>query len=244
MESPSQPNPGSSRLLELATRFGVWGAEDPRFFKVQGTLWLCYTDGWGMGLAELSASGEVVRCGLYPREEANRTDLATRQKNWGFYEAEGKVYLIHWTCPHIAHEADLENWTLGQRTESKWVPPVLTGELHGGSNVVAHAGLLWRVVHSHGPSAYDRWRRTYRLWMMAFDPQPPFAVRLFSAKPLVVGIPESDPGSENVPADVVFCGSLTREGEGWRLTFGQNDKRMRTGVMRHDLLMPHMLAVE
>jgi predicted GH43/DUF377 family glycosyl hydrolase len=237
MLNPSTPIAGTSRLLELPTRFGEWGSEDPRLFTAHGKLWLCYTDGWGIGLAELSDNGEVIRAGLFPKNAPIVRNGHERQKNWGFFEVDGRVYVSYWTSPHIVHEVDLKNWTLGIKMESDWQPPTDAGELHGGSNFVEREGLLWRVVHSHAPSGDDH---VYRLWMMAIDARPPFRVRRFSRRPLLVGIPETDPTTANCVAHVVFCGGLSRESGGWRLTFGQNDKRMRTGVILDTLLDKEM----
>ncbi len=243
MASPDTPMPGTDRLLELPTRFGEWGAEDPRFFTAEGDLWICYTDGWGIGVARLGEDGVVVRSGLFPAG-SDLQQREHREKNWGFFSTEFGTFTVYWNCPHVVYDVDLNAWTLGRRYESPWNPPVETGELHGGSNIVEHDGLLWRVLHSRRRSLYDSGRPAYQLWMMAFDPHPPFTPRRFSRQPILIAAPEVNTGNALVPVDVVFCGGLERELAGWRIWFGDNDLRLRTGLVPDALLNAVMSDVK
>lgn len=79
--------------------------------------------------------------------------------------------------------------------------------------------------------------------MMAFDPKPPFAVRKFSRCPILCGGDVADDDKENSSHQVVFCGSLEREGEGWRIFFGENDRRIRFGHIPDSLIFSEMEEV-
>ncbi len=228
-----EPIPGTNKLLSLPTRFGEWGAEDPRFFHRGKELWLSYTDGIGMGLARLSDDGEVLKAGLFPEESPSQRNMSLelREKNWGFFEAGNKIWAAYQVCPHVVREVDLESWefVVGSEYETTWKPPVGAEKLHGGSNIVHHEGLCWRVVHDRiFPFGGER-HRIYRLWLMAFGPEAPFSVEWCSGNPLVIAQPELIAGDKLVPHSVVFCPTLERVRDGWRLLVGQNDKRILVG---------------
>ncbi len=164
-----------------------------------------------------------------------------REKNWGFFASGGELFAVYWVAPHVVFRCDLQRRRLGQRWETPWTPPDGVGLPHGGSTPVWHEGMFWRVVHSYPD--HQGGKRRYRLWLMAFADAPPFAPRLFCAKPLVVAEPEREPIPEPIHHDVVFCSSIERTDGGWRLFFGDNDRRMRQGVIEDALIAPHLVRV-
>ena len=78
---------------------------------------------------------------------------------------------------------------------------------------------------------------------MAFADAPPFAPRWFCRKPLVVGEPETSRVPEPVYHHVVFCGSMERVENEWLLFFGENDLRIRYGVIEDDLIAEHLVRI-
>jgi predicted GH43/DUF377 family glycosyl hydrolase len=238
------PLAGTSRLLNLPTRYQIWGAEDPRFFKHKDELWLSYTDAVGMGLGRLDDNGAIVEAGLFPRENPGGL-WEKREKNWGFFSLNGQAYAVLHVCPQIVRRVDLSAWDWAGEQEYKceWEPELDCGPLHGGSNLVEHDGLLWRVVHSSMPDRPElSWKR-YRLWMLVCDASPPFTVRKFSKRPLLVAKEEPLHNRTFVNHAVVFCAGLERIAGGWRLTIGQNDLRGLKGEVSDDILENNMVAV-
>jgi hypothetical protein len=232
--------PGSNRLLSLATQYGVWGAEDPRFTVWQDRLLLTYNDGSRMGLAEIGEDGSVLWSRVF-RNASFSLDAAKlggrREKNWGLFGVGEELFVSYWVSPHVVYQCDEKKMRLGERWESPWSAPTGFGEIHGGSAPVAHDGWMWRVVHSRFPTPFaDHVVDRYRLWLLAFEPKPPFRVRWFCKEPLVVGRPDGARHPEQVPSHVVFCGSLERREKGWRIYFGENDRWIRSGVIPDSLI--------
>ena len=235
---------GSNKLLRVPTGFGKWGAEDPRLTVWQDRLFLSYTDGWEMGFAELDDGGSVVTVRILRERKVVRNVLfekTQREKNWGFFGTDDGFFVSYWVAPQVVFRFDERKGKLGERWETPWTVPADAGQLHGGSTPVAHDGLIWRVVHSH--AATESGRHCYRLWLMAFEAKPPFAPCWFCAKPLVVAARDPSPVPEQVVHDVVFCGSAERASDGWRIFFGENDRRIRHGVVPDAMILPHWQAV-
>lgn len=237
---------GSNRLLTLPTSFDEWCAEDPRLFIHQDRLYLYYTDHWTGGLAEINESAEVVSTTLFPAEtEAGRQTRSRHDKNWGFFEADCKLYGVYWTHPHIVREVDLAAGQFGREWRTEWeMPEGPCGPLHGGSSPVEHDGLMWRIVHHQENAGPPTRERCYTLWLMAFETTPPFRPRLFCRRPIIKGqrMPEA-PLAGWRDWLVVFCASLERTATGWRFFFGHNDRRMRWGVISDEVIVPLLLSI-
>lgn len=246
LDDEFRPIPETNRGLDLPTSFGRWGGEDPRLVTYEDRLLLSYSDGYQAGLAEIREDGSVVKAGLLPRNifvDGVTAEKDRREKNWGFFAKDGRLLLAYWVSPHVVFEFDPKRRKMGHCWKTEWLPPVETRRLHGSSPPVWHDGLFWRVVHSSYPDIPNGRSRRYRLWLMAFDDAPPFAPRWFCRKPLVVGEPELSRVPEPVYHHVVFCGSMERVENGWRLFFGENDLRIRHGIIEDELIVPHLVSV-
>ena len=101
--------------------------------------------------------------------------------------------------------------------------------------------MFWRVVHSS--PVIDGVKRCYRLWLMAFADAPPFAPTWFCTVPLVIAEPEQSTRPDPIIHQVVFCASLERVEDGWLIFFGENDLRIRYGVIEDALIAPHLARV-
>jgi hypothetical protein len=88
------PIPDTNRILKLQTRFDGWGAEDPRIFVFADNMYVSYGDGYRMLLAQLDDDGNIVRCGPVPADvlDKNPPALHDREKNWGFFEHDGRLF--------------------------------------------------------------------------------------------------------------------------------------------------------
>ena len=233
--------PGSNKLLSLPTDFGKWGAEDPRLAVWNDRLLLAYCDGWKTALAELDADGRILKARIFREKkivESIAFDKDQREKNWGFFGTDEGLFVSYWTAPHVVFRYDERRGRLGEQWQAAWSVPAEVGQLHGGSSPVMHEGLMWRVVHSH--RALENNIHRYQLWLMAFAAKPPFKPVWFCTQPLVIAEREKTPLPEQVSHDVVFCGSAERTPEGWLIFFGENDRRIRSGVVPDALIAPHL----
>jgi hypothetical protein len=244
LDEEFRPIAGTNRILDLPTGFGRWGAEDPRLTVWNDRLFLSYSDGYRSGLSEISSDGKVIRAGLHSNNflvEGMTTEKDRREKNWGYFGSDGGLFVSYWVNPHIVFACDARHRTLAKSFNVPWTTPVETSRLHGGSTPVWHDGLYWRVVHSS--PVVNGVIRCYRLWLMAFADVPPFAPACFCVVPLVIAEPEQAPRPEAIAHHVVFCASLERLANGWLLFFGENDIRIRYGVIEDDLIAPHLTGV-
>ena len=228
---------GSNRLLSLPTQFGEWGAEDPRLFVHENRLFLSYTDGWAMGLAELDAKGRVLSAKMLPGPLPGGSK---REKNWGCFSFNNQLYVDYWISPHQVYEFDPILGRRGQGWVTEWTGPGSTAELHGGSSPVLHGGLFWRLVHYHeaGPPM------TYVVLMVAFAAAPPFEMKLVSRAPLLRGVADPQPYRGQPSHGVVFPSSLERTTSGWRITAGINDRKIMSAEISDAKLGRNMVQIE
>jgi predicted GH43/DUF377 family glycosyl hydrolase len=237
------PIPGTNKILPLHTRFDEWGAEDPRLFIFQDKIHMAYGDGFRMLLAELTDSGEVVKSKYVPAdEEVSRfTSFAGREKNWGFFGIKDRLFAQQYCAPNIILEFDPESWVVINRWEQDWVWRSEYGaELHGGSSPVFHNGKLWRLCHTYKQVPRGSWigwdgklleksnAARYSVFMMEFEPDPPFYPVSISRKPILWTEFEKFDAVSPTAHAVVFVGSQERDGNGWRVTYGENDCRIVT----------------
>ena len=247
LDAEFRPIPETNRGLDLPTRFGRWGGEDPRLIVYEDRLLLSYCDGYQAGLAEIGEDGSLIKGGLLSKNffvEGVTPEKDRREKNWGFFTKDEKLFVAYWVSPHVVFEFDPVRKKMGEHWNTAWTPPAETRRLHGSSAPVWHDGLFWRVVHSSYSDITNGRARRYRLWLMAFEDNPPYAPRWFCRKPLVVAEPEMSRVPEPVYHHVVFCGSMERVENGWLLFFGENDLRIRYGVIEDETISPHLMRVD
>lgn len=188
------PIPGTNQMLRLHTRFDGWNAEDARLFVFDNRLHLSYGDGYRMLLAELSNEGEVVRSMAIPSNEPdlNPPHNFPREKNWGFFEYDGRLFCQYRVNPTITAEFN-EDWKVINKWETPWKHAT---KLHGGSPPVFHDNLLWRWVHYHRSEQLPAPRcsafngkmmyagNRYYPHLICFEPEPPFRPVSISEAPV------------------------------------------------------------
>ncbi len=244
LDAEFRPIAGTNRILDLPTDFGRWGAEDPRFTLWDDRLFLSYCDGYRAGIAEIADDGSLHRATLLSQKvivEGVTAGKDWREKNWGPFPGPDGLLVAYWVNPHVVIEFDAHTRTLGRHFAVPWTVPVETTVMHGSSPPVLHDGLYWRVVHS--APGVGNGIRCYRLWLMAFEAAPPYTPVWFCTVPLVIAEPEQATRPEPVVHHVVFCGSLERVENGWLLFFGENDVRIRYGVIEYALIASHLVRV-
>jgi len=237
------PIPGTNRLLPLHTRFDGWGAEDPRLFIFRDKLHMAYGDGFRMLLAELTDSGEIVKSKYVPTDEEvkNPPSFAGREKNWGFFSIKNRLFAQQYCASNIVLEFDPKSWVVINRWAHDWIWRSVHGaELHGGSSPVFHNGKLWRLCHTYKQIPRGSWigwdgkflektnAARYSVFMMELEPEPPFYPVSISREPVLwTDFEKFDAVSPTAHA-VVFVGSKERDGDGWRIVYGENDMRIVT----------------
>jgi predicted GH43/DUF377 family glycosyl hydrolase len=215
----------STKVLDLHSKFGNYCVEDPRFFVYKENLWLTYTDAHEVGIARLNDDMTTAESFYLERPWYHTRP----EKNWCFFEAEGRMFASYGIAPHKVIEVNLEDHTTKFVHETRYDYDWKRGELRGGSSPVLHDGLLWSFFHSsinireesYGPI------RQYFIGVYAFEPHPPFKPVLMSKFPLLAGEEESVQHDRPSQHSVIFpCGAI-RAADGWLVTFGENDCRCR-----------------
>ena len=237
------PIPGTNRILKLQTRFDGWGAEDPRMFVYDGSMYVSYGDGYRMMLAQLDAAGDVVRCGAIPSDvlDKNHPTEHPREKNWGFFEFEGRLFCQQEVSPLVTWEFDPKTWRVINKWESRWRWTSAFGRrINGGAPPVLHDGLYWRWVHSHRNESMPNERKSwwsdkpvnsanrYYPHLMCFKAEPPFDPVAISQRPVFFAPWEHPDTVTPTWHSVAYVGSAEREKDGWRLFYGENDCRIVT----------------
>lgn len=237
------PIPGTNKLLPLHTRFDGWGAEDPRLFVFRDKLHMAYGDGFRMLLAELTDKGEIKKSMYVPTEEKlqNPPYIFGREKNWGFFSLGDRLFAQQYGAPNTILEFHPVTWEIIDKWTHDWIWRSPHGaELHGGSSPVFHDGKLWRICHTYKSIPKGDWLNwdgnvvknllasRYSVFMMELEPEPPFYPVSISREPILwTDFGKFDEVSPT-PHAVVFVGSKEREGDGWRLVYGENDIRIVT----------------
>ena len=236
------PIPGTNKLLPLHTRFDEWGAEDPRLFVFRNKLHMAYGDGFRMLLAELTDSGDVKKSKYVPADEEvlNPPYEHSREKNWGFFSQGDRLFAQQYSVPNIVVEFDPDTWEVIDKFTHEWSWRSPYGSnLHGSSSPVFHDGKLWRICHTHKHEPKGDWLNwdgklitvdavKYCAYLMELEGTFPFHPVSITREPILWTDYGKFDAVSPTPHAVVFVGSQERDGDGWRLTYGENDCRIVT----------------
>lgn len=259
LDEAFKPIPGTNVLLPLKSRFDGWGVEDPRLFVFDGSMFLTYGDGYRVLLAQLNDKGEILRCSATPADEPdqNPPQRHHREKNWGFFEYDGKLFCQQNVSPAVTWEFDPKTWTVINRWSVPWRWHSSFGEkLHGGAPPIFYDGLLWRWVHCHRTEKLPVPRKSwfnekpqmtghrYYPHLAAFAPKPPFEPVAVSSVPIFHTQWEPPQSDGPTHYSVAYIGSSERENDGWRLFYGENDCRIATAYVDHELIKEKLKDVE
>jgi predicted GH43/DUF377 family glycosyl hydrolase len=205
--------------------------EDPRLFHYVGGLWLAWTaadytarswksvqrygrlvegpNGWGVN--------EVFQP-VYGMNDGTR-----KEKNWQFFESDGRLFFQYFTSPHVVCEV------VGNRVVAEHRSPGIQwawGKPSGGTPPVPFApGHLITFFHSY--EFHDVFQRRYHAAALVFEDRPPFRQVSYSGFPLLTAS-EVDPlpaGDKWNPLCVFPCGAV-RDGDEWLVSSGVNDCRI------------------
>ena len=209
----SSPSLDQPRLIEHA--------EDPRFFIHRGRLYCYYT-------LPIERDRRIVYKVRVTELDALLCPVATytieyghgKERNWGFFTRGDELYAVYDPDGFkVLHFSDFEvadeyitpglRWSHGRACGS--TPPV---EHNGRLSMFFHSRRRERTWNGRPTIASDR---TYYIGYCEFEPDPPFRAVRYSAYP--IPLKEAD---EHM---VIFPCSASRNGAGWRLACGFDDKR-------------------
>lgn len=129
--------------------------EDPRVFVYQGRLWASVTisDFRGPLTSRLAIAPLECRNGRWdiaqPLELLSSPNKRRQEKNWTFFESEGRLLSIYGMEPWLIREIDADLTPVVKGASLKWP----YGQIRGGSQTFEpYPGKLWTFYHSsiHG----------------------------------------------------------------------------------------------
>lgn len=150
-----------SDLIEFADdttdeRSREWFA-DPRLFSLQGKTWMVWNDGNrsegnNQFIVELSLSGGLKPAGL-AREITINDSRRKNEKNWSFFEADGKIWVVYSITPHKILSVDMSSAAkviCKSEVSVEWNARYSEyfGALRGGAQPVRVGDKFFNVVHS------------------------------------------------------------------------------------------------
>jgi len=217
--------------------------EDPRVIEVAGKTFLGVAT-WIPGqkpihvnqrIAMLDGKDRVVEqwSPIYGNNGRNAHWGTGNEKNWAWFENNGRLCFVYRNHPHIVVETDGPSIVVHHETPftSSWK----FGEMRGGTNPVLigdeyiaffHSSMPWKTIPRYGE------RRRYFMGAYTFEAKAPFKVKRMSASPLLTGS-EADPVIPGSPAVVFPCGLIIEPSGSLYCTYGVND--CASGWVRMDI---------
>lgn len=232
-------NAKNNRWLELPMERGDEHHEDPRLFIFQGRLHLTYTD-------TLFHPGQpytccIKYCRLAPAGR-NKTGWKAEavyrplygnnsgtgmEKNWQFFEHEGKLRAIYSSDPHVVLELDgssVVSISEGKPGQVTWPWGIIRG---GTPPILLPSGEYLTIFHSALPYPVEpHWRRYYA-GAYTFEAKAPFKITKISQAPILTGSGADghtmDPRKLSWKPFVVFPGGVIPHKHGYYVSYGIND---------------------
>ena len=212
---------------------------DPRLFNLQGKTWMVWNDGNRSDgnhqfMVELDLSSELKPAGK-AREIVLKGSRRKNEKNWAFFEAEGKVWVVYSITPHVILSVDLssESKVVCQTEVSvSWNSRYSShyGAFRGGAQPVRVGDKFVNLVHSSFNMPEGR---EYVAAVYEFSAEYPFAPVKELPIPVNFGLPrlsESEALKENklnpTTTEVVYPTGLVVSGEQVWISAGVNDSDM------------------
>lgn len=165
---------------------------------------------------------------LHPVYGKNKSSVKKNtgdEKNWTFFEHNGKLMFVYQMEPHTVVEMDLDGNILKEYkthfdAKSKWN----FGEIRLGSNPIYKDGHYHSFFHSHLPLKEGKLAtKLYFMGYYKFKAEPPFEIVEIVEKPILWGnniLPKRNP---LVPYCVFPCGAVLKE-DVFHIGLGINDE--------------------
>ena len=160
-----EPVAGSARALSDEIEFAqadvpeqskIWFA-DPRLFRLKGRIFMVWNNGHtedssnSQYMVELDSQGKPV---AKAKEIVLRAARRKTEKNWAFFEAEGKVWAVYSVTPHRILRVDLDSSDSEVLCDidniASWKPSYteVFGSFRGGAQPIQVGDSFINVVHS------------------------------------------------------------------------------------------------
>jgi len=234
-----KPIKSTNVLPDLHTNLGQFKngfhAEDPRLFVYNDELYLSYTDGWNMAQAKINSDTLKVEESYYYSPQPTK-----QEKNWTFFEADGKLYSVYDLNNHTIFEMNGKSWTKVATTEFshgwKW------GTLRGGSTPIRIGDKFLSFFHSAKDIVGGK---QYFMGAYTFEATFPFRPISISKEPIIAG-EWMDDGIKRLSNKiyVVFPNGAIRKEDSWMVSFGYNDWQCRYIEVKDELLKENMIPVK
>ncbi len=156
------------------------------------------------------------------------------EKNWTFFEHDGKLMFVYQMSPHIVVETDLEGRIITEYkthfdVKSKWK----FGEVRLSTNPIYKDGYYHSFFHSHVPFREDKFlTKLYFMGYYKFRAEPPFDIVEVMEEPIIWGndiLPRREP---LVPYCVFPCGAILKD-DTFVISLGVNDEDC--GILEYKL---------
>jgi predicted GH43/DUF377 family glycosyl hydrolase len=238
-ELDSQWNALNNQWVTLPMNRGDEHHEDPRLFVFAGRLHMAYTD-------TLFHPGQPYTCCLkycrlapagrkglgWKAEEVfhpqygNNSGMAM-EKNWQFFQHDGKLRAIYSADPHVVLELDGANVvSVSEGPGSSVVWP--WGTIRGGTPpIMLPSGEYLTVFHSALPYPVEPFWRRYYAGAYTFEAKAPFKITKISQSPILTGSGADghtvDPRKLSWKPFVVFPSGIIPHAGGFHVSYGIND---------------------
>lgn len=210
--------------------------EDPRLFVFGGVLHLAYTETRFRQPQPYTCCMRYARLALKRRKWAadavfwpqyGNNSGTSLEKNWQFFELDGKLHAIYSSDPHVVLEIDgntVKKVHAGAPSQVQWPWGIIRG---GTPPLRLASGEFLTVFHSSLPYPVEpHWRRYYA-GAYTFEATPPFRITSISQAPILNSSGEdghvADPRKTSWKPFVVFPGGIIPHAEGFYVSYGIND---------------------
>lgn len=212
-------------------------AEDPRLFIYNDELYLSYTDGYQMAQAKINPASLQAEESFY----IDKPDKKRTEKNWTFFDHQGKLLCVYQIAPHTIFEMNRANYSKVFETNFehgwKWGIP------RGGTSPVKHGDNYISFFHS--AKDLPGGHRQYFMGAYIFEGKPPFKPLYISKEPIIAGEYQDDSMRRlSTKIYVVFPNGLIRKDNSWLVSFGYNDVSCRYIEIEDSLLKENLVEVK
>jgi predicted GH43/DUF377 family glycosyl hydrolase len=237
------------RPVDEPTKLDLWhpeanyGREDPRLFRFRGAVHVAFAGVVGgsrirhTNVLYARLDGQLRVKQIFAPRYARRNPW---EKNWSFFELDGRLYAVYAIAPHTVLAIDGERAELAHQTPT--AAPWRSGaEMRGGTPPVRVGGEFWCVFHSKFPQPARGGRLRYEVGVYTFAAVPPFRVRRIAPEPLLLADPATCPPDQY--CDCIFpCGAVRRGGD-WVVSMGVHDRWTELWAAAHEEIERRLVAV-
>lgn len=221
----------ANQTIEIKSR--KQSMEDPGLFRFNNELWMAYIESnWPTASTCTMHYGELLegkqwRIGYSWKIKYGHNDDTGLEKNWVFFERNGRLYVIYHSEP-IQTVLEVIDDSVVDEHESPG-PSWAWGPIRGGTSPMTYNGKLIRFFHSSLDNEPPPWRRRYYFGACLMEQEPPFKTVAVSSEPIIRGSEEDDltqierSGCHHRKPQVVFPGGCIPHEDGWLVALGLND---------------------